>query len=282
MGEISKGVPLGILAGGGGLPALVAQAAARAGRQPFIFALAGDADEPKTNGFPVFRIRWGEIGRLERLLKEHGCKEVVLVGAVKRPEIKDIRPDFGALRLMPRIISAMRSGDDSALKSAAGIFEEYGVRLLDPLSVAPELACPPGLLVEGRVSLDADELAKAAEAARMIGDLDIGQAAVACGRRVVALEGAEGTNGLLSRVREMRLTKRIPRHGGILVKCMKPSQDPRLDIPTIGPETVEMAREAGLDGIACEAGRTMLVGRDETFAAFRAARLFFYGIRRRP
>ncbi|MBZ8132306.1 LpxI family protein [Afifella sp. IM 167] len=275
------GEPLGILAGSGRLPGLLAEAASRAGRSPFIFGLAGDAEEENTGGFPLFRIRWGEVGRLERLLNESGCREVVFVGAVKRPEIKDIRPDFGALRLMPRVISAIRSGDDSALSSAARIFEEHGLSLIDPLSVAPELACPAGLIVEGREPIDEEEIGKAVEAARAIGDLDIGQAAVACGNRVVALEGAEGTNGLLQRVGEMRTMRRIPRRGGVMAKCMKPSQDPRLDIPTIGPETVERAVLAGLDGIVCEAGRTMLVGREETLDAFRRARLFLYGIRAR-
>jgi len=276
------GEPLGILAGSGKLPGLLAQAASRAGRSPFIFGLAGDAEETNTDGFPVFRIRWGEIGKLDRLLKENGCREVVFVGAVKRPEIKDIRPDFGAIRLMPRVISAMRRGDDGALTAAARIFEEHGVSLIDPLSVAPDLACPAGLVVEGREAIDEEEIAKAVEAARAIGDLDIGQAAVACGNRVVALEGAEGTNGLLQRVGEMRTARRIPRRGGVMAKCMKPSQDRRLDIPTIGPETAERALLAGLDGIVCEEGRTMLVGREETFEAFRRARLFLYGIRARP
>ncbi|WP_026380143.1 LpxI family protein [Afifella pfennigii] len=284
MVESAPGAPLAILAGGGRLPQLLAEAAARAGRRPVLFPLAGEAQAGIKGAadFPVFPVRWGEAGRLERLLKDNGCKEAVFVGAVKRPELKELRPDFGAIRLMPRIFQILRAGgDNSALSAAASIFEEHGIRLIDPLSVAPELACPAGLVVEGKAALDEEELARAVEAARMIGELDIGQAAVASGGRVVALEGAEGTNGLLERIGEMRAARRIPGHGGILVKCMKPNQDPRLDIPTIGPETAERALAAGLDGVACEAGRSMLAGRQETFSAFRKARLFLYGIRTR-
>jgi len=94
----------------------------------------------------------------------------------------------------------------------------------------------------------------------------------------VAVEGAEGTDGLLDRVGELRRSGRIPARGGVLVKCMKLRQDPRLDLPTIGPVTARAAALADLSGVAVEAGRALLAGRCETIAAFGEAGLFLLGL----
>jgi DUF1009 family protein len=126
--------------------------------------------------------------------------------------------------------------------------------------------------------LSADGLQKAVQAARLIGSLDIGQAAVAVGGRVVAVEDAGGTDGLLERVSALRMAGRIGAKGGVLVKCMKPHQDTRLDLPTLGPMTAEAALRAGLDGVAGEAGRSLLAGREQTVEAFRRAGLFLLGL----
>jgi DUF1009 family protein len=108
----------------------------------------------------------------------------------------------------------------------------------------------------------------------MIGSLDIGQAAIAIGRRVVALEGVEGTDAMLQRVADLRHAKRINRKGGVLVKCAKPQQEVRADLPAIGVSTVENAVKAGLKGIAIEARRTLILGYGETVAAADKAGLF--------
>ncbi len=150
--------------------------------------------------------------------------------------------------------------------------------LIGPLDVAPELALSEGF-VTGTAPPDAIAgIGKAAEAARLIGRLDIGQAAVAVGGRVVAVEDAGGTDGLLDRVAALRASGRIAPRGGVLVKCPKPQQDLRLDPPAIGPVTADNARRAGLDGVAGEAGRTLLAGRDETIGAFRRSGLFLCGL----
>jgi DUF1009 family protein len=279
MTEPSAGQPVAVLAGGGALPPLVAAAAAAHGRVPVVFAIAGEAEPASFAAGPVHAIRWGEVGRLFRLIDESGCREAVFVGSIaRRPDFAAMRPDLGAVKLLPRILQLLRGGDDSVLKAVAAILEERGVKLVSPLALAPALVLPSGLAA-GKASPEAnDEIAKAAEAARLIGRLDIGQAAVAVGRRVVAVEDAGGTDALLERVAALRRGGRIAKAGGVLVKCMKPQQDPRLDVPTIGPATAEAALRAGLHGVAGEAGRTLLAGRDETLEAFRRAGLFLFGI----
>jgi DUF1009 family protein len=272
--------PLAVLAGHGALPPLVAAAAARSGYNPVVFAIDGEAEAASFGAAPVHVIRWGEIGCFLRLVGEAGCREAVFIGAIRRrPDFKAIRPDFGALRFIPRILQLMRGGDDNLLAGVAAIFLEQGMTLVGPLDVAPDLALPDGF-VTGTASPDAAAgMAKAADAARLIGRLDIGQAAVAVAGRVVAVEDAGGTDALLDRVAALRASGRIAPRGGVLVKCLKPQQDLRLDLPTIGPATADNARRAGLDGVAGEAGRTLLAGRDETIGAFRQAGLFLCGLK---
>ena len=271
--------PVAILAGGGALPPLVAAAARDQGRRASVFAIAGEADPAAFGGLPVHALRWGEIGRLFRLAEEAGCREVLFIGSIgRRPDFKSLRPDRGGVKLIPRILQLMRSGDDGLLAGVVAIFEERGLRLVSPLDFAPGLALPAGCLV-GRVSREAEaEMDKAVEAARAIGRLDIGQAAVAVNGRVVAVEDAGGTDMLLERVCALRAAGRIAGSGGVLVKCMKPQQDSRLDIPTLGPATATAVKRAGLGGVAAEAGRTLLAGRAETVEAFRRAGLFLYGL----
>lgn len=279
MSAEAAGGPVAILAGGGALPGLIAQAILARGRKPVTFAIAGEASPDAIQVGEVHPVRWGELGRVMKIMESAGCTEAIFIGGIsRRPDLKAIRPDLGALKILPRILSLMRGGDDSLLVGLATIFEEHGVRLVSPLAVAPSLALAEGALV-GKVSDDARETARrAAEAARAIGRLDIGQAAVAVGRRVVAVEDAGGTDDLLRRIANLRERGRIPPSGGVLVKCMKPQQDPRLDVPGLGAHTAESARRAGLDGVAAEAGRTIVAGVPETLAAFQAAGLFLLGL----
>jgi DUF1009 family protein len=284
MTDTQAGRPIAILAGGGDLPRLLAEAVRRAGDKPVIFPIAGEADIADFAGFTAHKFRWGEIGGFLRLIGNAGCKKAVLIGGVtRRPTLATMHLDFGGLALLPRILKLLRRGDDSALSEVADMFAEKGITLVGPLAVAPELALPEGLLAGKNPPADLRaDMERAATAARAIGRLDIGQAAVAVAGRVVALEGAEGTDGMLERVAQLRIAGRIAKSGGVLAKCMKPNQDPRLDLPGIGPNTAAAARRAGLDGVAGEAGRALLAGRAETIAAFEKEGLFLVGLPHPP
>jgi DUF1009 family protein len=276
-GESAK--PIAILAGGGRMPALVAASANRGGHAPIVFAIAGEGDPQSFGSLPVHVFRWGQLGSLLRTAQESGCREAVFIGTVsQRPDIATVRPDVASLKFVPRMLKLITQGDHTLLEGMTRIFAEHGIALVGPLDVAPDLALPEGCLV-GRVPSEAEpDIAKALEAARLIGSLDVAQSAVSVGGRIVALEDVGGTDALLERVAEYRRRGRIRKTGGVLVKCLKPQQDGRHDLPTIGPGTAERAVGAGLVGVAAEAGRTLLAGRDETIEAFRSAGLFLLGL----
>jgi DUF1009 family protein len=278
-----NGRPLAIVAGSGALPRMAAAAALREGRRPIVFALTGEADPAEFREVEVHPLRWGEVGRFLRLMKQNDCRDALLVGVNRRPDLRSIRPDLGALAFLPRIGKLMRGGDDNLLSGIAKMFAEEGINLVSVPEVAPDLVLPEGPVSRRRPDAgETEDIASAAQAVKVLGALDIGQAAVAIAGRVVAVEGAEGTDGLLARLAGLREGARIPPTGGVLVKCAKPQQDRRLDLPTIGPETARRACEAKLTGVAAEAEITLLVGREETIAAFDREGLFLVGIKDAP
>lgn len=267
---MAGGEPLAILAAGGTVPFQVASAAAAAGRPVFVIGLEGAADE-RIKSFPHEMVKWGQLGRIEQLLQAHGGRDVVLIGDVKvRPDFSNIRVDFGAIKILPRVLPLLTGGDDNVLSGLIKLLEEDGYRVVGAHEIAPQLVASAGLVAGPRRHAAAEEDARLAlEAARAVGRLDVGQGTVAVGGRVVAVEGAEGTDGMLRRVAELRESGRLKWSGraGVLAKCPKPQQDLRVDMPTIGPRTVEGAATAALAGIVIEAGRVMIAELAETKAA---------------
>ena len=266
-----------IVAGNGQLPVAVAQSLRKLGDNPLIVAIKGEA-EPELYAGEHAEISIVELGGLVKILKAEGISNVVLAGGIRhRPEFRAaLRPGNGNLVALYRFLRAFRLGDDGLLRAVIATIESYGFRVLGAHEIVPDILAPaPGTLTRKRADQESvANMHAARQAAIMIGSLDIGQAAIAIGRRVVALEGVEGTDAMLQRVAELRHAKRINRKGGVLVKCAKPQQEVRADLPAIGVSTVENAVKAGLKGIAIEARRTLILGYGETIAAADKAGLF--------
>ncbi|WP_417680062.1 LpxI family protein [Roseibium sp.] len=274
---------VGLVAGNGALPHQVADLLTQKGLTPVTVAIKGEAD-PETLARSVAELGWGEIGRLLKTLKRHGCSRLLLIGGIsRRPDFASVFGDAGTLRLLPKIVRALMGGDDSLLSKVIGLFEAEGFEVVGMTDIAPELLA--GLGVLGKVSPSnsaLEDMELAFKATERLGELDIGQAAVAVGGRVVALEGAEGTDAMLERCAVLRANGRIRSKGaaGVLVKAAKPSQDLRVDLPTVGPRTIELASAAGLAGIAVEAGRALIADQEATVRKADEAGLFIYGIER--
>ncbi len=266
---------LGIIAGGGILPARVAAAARATGRKPVLIGLEGFADPAVLAPYPHAFARIGAAGRILQLLRAHGCTEVVLIGAVRRPSLLHMRPDSEGARILARIGRAAFAGDDGLLAAVARVLGEEGFRVVAAQDVLAEALSPPGLLAgTAPDALARADIARGTEVARALGGIDVGQGCVVQQGIVLAVEAAEGTDAMLARC--AGLAREGP--GGVLVKLVKPGQDRRADLPTIGLQTVRGAAAAGLRGIAVEAGGTLLVDRAALFDAARAAGLFLYGL----
>ena len=277
MALAEAGAPLVILAGGGDLPARVAAAANRSGRSVLILAIEGEANA-SVEAFPHHWVKWGEFGRLESLTKQHGARDIVLVGkVVKRPSLKTVRLDSLAIRSLPKLLGLFSGGDHSVLSVVIRFIEGRGFRVVGAHEIAGDLVAEAGTLTEVQPGeRDRVDLEIGFRAAIAIGKLDAGQAAVAINEHIVALEGLEGTDAMLERVRSLREAGKVFERGraGVVVKCAKPQQDLRIDMPTIGPHTVDRAEAAGLAGIGIEAGRVIIVDRDTTLRKAKEAGLF--------
>jgi DUF1009 family protein len=269
--------PLAIIAGGGTLPIALAAAAAAQGRAVHVLGIRGEADA-KISRFPHTWLKWGEVGKLFATLEELGCQDLVIIGSVSRPDLANVRFDFGAIKNLPFLLGLGVGGDDQVLSSVVRFLEGKGYRVYGAGEVAPELLAAEGTIGDKAPSPDdRADIETGFRVVSALGRLDVGQAAVVVKGRVLAVEAAEGTDAMLARCAELRKGGRRRGLAGVLVKAPKPGQEERVDLPTIGPDTVEMAAQAGLAGIAVAAGRVLIADRDATIAAAGQHGLFLVG-----
>jgi UDP-2,3-diacylglucosamine hydrolase len=276
------GAPLAIICGGGSFPAAVADAVASRGRRPIMFGIRGWADPEVIGRYVHHWIAIGQAGRFFRLAKAENCREVLFIGTVLRPPIKDLRLDWHTIRLMPRVVRFFRGGDDKLLSGVAGVAESGGLRVVGVRDVAPELFVPEGVLGRHQPSeRDRTDIARALKLIAALGPFDVGQAAVVANGHVIAVEAAEGTDQMLERIAQLRGLGRMTSSPGIgvLVKAPKPGQDRRFDLPSIGPRTIELVARAALAGLAVTAGSTMIAHAEATIAAADRERIFVLGVR---
>jgi len=266
---------LGIIAGGGELPRAIAESARDAGRFVFVVALERAGDW--VNGFPHDRSSMGLVGKTLALLRAHDCGDVVFAGYVDRPNIFRLRYDLKGLSWIPPVLWAMRKGDNTLLDVMVELFEREGLSIKSIDSIAPWLQIGEGPL--GRVvpkPEDENDIAIAIANAREQGTRDIGQAVVVRDGVVLAIEGRDGTDAMLTRL------GKLPPGRGVLAKALKPIQDRKTDLPAIGVATVTNAAACGLAGIAIEAHTALVLGRAAVTEAADALGLFVVGVPARP
>jgi UDP-2,3-diacylglucosamine hydrolase len=271
--------PLAILCGAGAFPLEVAKEARRAGREPFLVGVVGATDSA-IEGYPHLWVRMGEVGKLFAALRARAIAEMVVVGAMTRPEFADIRLDWGAVKRAAGLAQLFRRGDNGLLVGLAAIIEREGIRVVGAHEVAPGLLASPGPFGARAPSLeDETDIAFGARLIDALSSFDAGQGAVVAAGRVLAIEAAEGTDAMLARVAEMRASGRLRFSGaaGVLVKAPKRGQDLRLDMPAIGPKTIEGAAKAQLRGAAVAAARVLIVERERLTREADAAGLFVAG-----
>jgi UDP-2,3-diacylglucosamine hydrolase len=266
---------LGILAGGGTLPARVAVAARASGRPVFVVGLEGHAEPEVLAPFPHAMVRLGAGGLILDLLRRHRVRDLVLVGPVRRPSLLHLRPDVEGARILARIGRAAFAGDDGLLAAVVRVLSEEGFGVIGAHEILTEALGPQGLLT--RTAPDAQamaDIARGIAVVRALGAADVGQGCVVQQGLVLCVEAIEGTDAMLARAAGLAREGL----GGVLVKLVKPGQDRRADLPTIGPATIRAVVAAGLRGVAFEACGTILAEREATIAAADASGVFLLGV----
>ena len=266
---------LGIIAGGGAIPRDLINFCKENKRDYFVIAIEGNADRDLIDEtIPHAWIRIGQAGTGFKKLAEEKVEEVVMIGTIKRPTLKDLVPDMRTTAFFAKV--GMKSlGDDGILRALVKEIESEGMVVRGIHEVLPELLIKKGVLGKVKPSKQAKEdIRRAVEVATELGRLDVGQAVIVQQGLVLGVEGIEGTGELIRRCGEYKRKG----EGGVLVKVRKPQQDMRVDLPTIGDKTVQAAYDSGPSGICLHSGNGLIVNEKETIKLADKLGIFVLGL----
>lgn len=260
---------IGVVAGGGLLPQKLLAFCEAKGIATFTVGFDGQTDAETLHGREHVLTRIGAAGQIIAMLRERGCRDLVIIGSVKRPKLADMRPDMRTISFFAKL--GLRAiGDDGLLKALRAALEEEGFAIHGIHEIMDGLLMPSGL-----VTRHAPDDAQRADieiglrASRRIGEADIGQSVVVLNGDVIGTEDDNGTNALI---------RRAAKPGAILVKSSKPQQDRKLDMPTLGSATVRLCAELGYAGIAAEANGVLLADREIMVPLADDLGLFMVGV----
>jgi DUF1009 family protein len=263
---------LGIIAGSGVYPATLARAARRAGVGRLVLAAFENETDPALAA-EVEVIEWlrvGQLGRMIRFFRAHSVNEAIMAGQIAPRNLFEMRPDIRALILVGKL--RLRNAE-SLFGAIADELERDGITLLPATTFLEDLLAPAGHVCGPRA--DRKQLLDIEfgfRIAREVGRLDIGQTVVVKRGTVLAVEAFEGTDECLRR------GGALGKRGATMVKVSKRNQDLRFDVPVIGPQTIATAAEAGISVIGVEAGRTLLLGRDEVVRLCREKGITIFAV----
>jgi len=262
----STAAPLGLIAGAGALPHIVARGARRAGRRLVIVGLRDVADETLASEADVF-VRRGivRLGGWIRVFRRHGVREAIMAGRVDKTRMLAMPawrqwiaycPDLTSIRVW--YFRARDRRNDTLLSAVADELHRKGIEMIDSTRYCPDALAPAGVLtVRAPSAAEQADIELGWRMAREMGRLDVGQSVAVKDRDVIAVEAIEGTDRMIRRAGEL-----CPAGGWTLVKVAKPNQDARFDVPTVGPETVVHLHRCGGSVLVVEAGRTLVIDRD--------------------
>ena len=269
---------LAIIAGEGGLSDVIIETARKKGWNVTVFAI-GDLSITKNQSISLIEMKRLDIGRIIKTLKSQKIKNICMVGYIPRPNNLRDYLDFQylnpqTLSLLFKSIGILRGGDASLFKKINSLLENKGYKVIGASEIAPNLTLKEGLYSSKRVSkVEFEDIKKAQQCAEMTGYLDVGQAVVVKNGRVLAIEAVEGTDAMLERV--ACLGGISIKRGGVILKSAQINQDKRVDMPTIGPDTIKNIVKANLSGIAITADDVIVLDFQQVIEIIEDNNLYF-------
>ncbi len=266
--------PLGIVAGKGLLPQKLINVCLGQKRPVVVLALHGQTEPVLVENIPHHWVNLGAVQEPIDYFRENNVHEIIFAGAIQRPSLKHLTFDKTGAKWLSKLGFKV-FGDDGLLSGILELVEEEGFSVVGVQDILGDLQVPVGTCgVHEPSPKDLEDIQRGVAALRVLGPLDIGQALIVEDGVILSVEGAEGTDGLIQRTQFLHKTDR----GGVLVKLTKPRQSHRVDLPTIGPTTIQRLKEAGLKGLAIEAKATLVLEKDKVIAALDKAGLFMVAI----
>ena len=251
---------IGLIAGGGKFPIMVADAARKQGLKVIAVAHKDETDPLLSEkADKIIWVNLGQLGHIIKALKKGGVNKALMAGTITKTRMfGNIRPDLKGLSLMAKLAIFH---DDDILKAVSRELLKAGIEIISPVSFLPELLPPKGCLTKRKPSAsEKTDINFGWDMAKELGRLDIGQCVVVRDKTVLALEAIEGTNETILRGGKLALEK------AVVVKVSKPTQDLRFDMPTVGLETIKIMDQVKASVLAIEAGKTLLFDRSEMVA----------------
>lgn len=269
---------LGIISGTGALPRLIAEKCKATGRKYLVVAFKG-ASLDWSKDHPNVEITFEKQGKLFKELQNNGCTSVCFAGAMQRPQINPIKFDGHGMKLISQVLSATKQGDDASLRIILEYYEAQGFSIEAAHQILPDIVASTGVLTQ-KAPNEADKRdgARAFEILEGLGTLDLGQGAVVARKACLGLETVQGTDEMLKFVSASRaeFPPNAKKGAGILYKAPKPGQELRVDMPTIGADTIRNAHAAGLSGVIIAANTVMIINRAETISVANELGLFIW------
>ena len=247
---------IGIIAGGGQFPRLVAQQARAAGLGVVICGFQGHTDPATAECADVFELlHLGQLGRMVSFFKKHGVSRACMAGSISKPKALEFRPDWRAAKLL---FSLKKKGDDALLRAIMADIEKDGIRIVASADLAPMLRAPGGTLTRRAPTEDEwKDIRYGWPIARAMGAFDIGQCLIVREGMVMAVECLEGTDATIRRGAE------LGGEGCVAIKMVKPGQDERVDLPSVGLATIRNLVEHHYAALAIQADKTLFFDREE-------------------
>lgn len=266
---------IGIIAGRGQFPALTARAAKAKGLRVVVAGFKGFTDPGLASEADQFKmLRLGRLNQLFRYLRKAGAVQVCMAGAINKPKALSLRPDLRALRLLSRMRG---KGDDALLRALVDELESEGFQVIQAADLAadlvPDLRGPKGVLSSRKPSPEEwDDLRLGWRIAKAVGGLDIGQCVVLKRGVVSAVESIEGTDAAVKRGGE------LAGPGAVAVKVCKPGQEERVDLPSLGPTTIQSLKSVQGACLGFEADKTLFFDLEQSLGIADAAGICVIGL----
>ncbi|MCL2041967.1 MAG: UDP-2,3-diacylglucosamine diphosphatase LpxI [Bacteroidales bacterium] len=266
---------LGILAGNGAMPKEVVDHCKTTNREFFVVGLEPHVLPETVQDTPHVLAKVGEIGKILKNFQKNQVKEIVFAGGVRRPSLKELIPDWEGAKLMTKL-AIRKMSDDDIFRMLFNEIEKKGFKVVGAQEVMPQMLLLEGACGKTKPSKeDLEDIQTGIKVAQALGALDVGQACVVQEGMILAVEAKEGTDAMMDRAHSVKRSGKSP----VLVKIVKPGQETRVDLPTIGPRTIEAMKRNGIKGMAVEIGGTLLLEREKTIKMADEAKIFIVGVK---
>ena len=266
---------LGLIAGQGELPLKILDKCKKDNIEVFCVLLNAFADKDKYKDFNNINVSFGQVGKVINFFKKNNIENIVFAGGVKKPSIGLMKLDFKGFLLLKQLLKNKMLGDNTVLETVISFLNKYNLNVLEIDSILDDIKLNKGNNTKISANDYIENIEYGKNILQSLSDFDIGQSIVIQQKNVIGIEAVEGTENLIKRCKDLKYNKG---QKAILVKIKKLNQTRKIDLPTIGPDTIKQVYEAGFAGIAIDCENCIVLSIDKVIDLANKYNLFIYGI----